>query len=804
MARSMPAPRRPSQSPSGRARSPTAAAALLVAGSAGALLPAPGLAQSAPAVTAPDPAPGPPATSTTPTPNPTATSTTPTTQTSPAGGRCPAPSGGSFDAAVRGRAPTPPAPRTPPAADAPIDISSDRAQLGVDGDAVLSGNVRVVQGDRRIEADDVEYDADALSIQVRGKVRYEDPVLRASGGRGEYTRGGGASFEGAEFELRERPGRGTASQMALSPDGVVQLERVTFSTCPADEPDWRIKARRIALDTRDRQGTGRNAQIEFKGVPLIYLPYISFPLGDQRKSGFLFPSLGHGTRSGLQFALPYYFNLAPNYDLTLQPSWFSKRGVDVGGQFRYLTPANRGKLSFDVLPSDDVADRERHRLRLEHRTDLWSEWRFTIDAENVSDSTYFEDFGTGPQGTSTAFLERIARLSYRDETWQLRGELQQFQTIDRALAAEDRPYARVPRLLASGNWSAGPAGRLAYGFDAELVNFDREVGVTGWRLDATPTVGLDLGGAGYYLRPQAGYRYTRYSLSDPAPGADDAPDRALPFAALDAGVVLERGSGRRGQRRVTLEPRLLYLYTPYRDQSDLPVFDTGVPDLNLVQLFSTNRYVGADRVSNANQASLGVTARLFDSRTGARFLAATVGQTYYFERLKVGLPGEPPRRGNESDLVAELALTAYQDWNIDFGLQWNPQDSLRERQQVRIQYRPDDSRVVNLGYRLQRGRLEQADLSGAWPVARHWNLFARWTYDLQENASLERFAGLEYKACCWRLRAVARRFVSSRSGERDTAFYLQLELNGLASVGSSADAFLEDAIRGYSFSAVNR
>ena len=177
---------------------------------------------------------------------------------------------------------------------------------------------------------------------------------------------------------------------------------------------------------------------------------------------------------------------------------------------------------------------------------------------------------------------------------------------------------------------------------------------------------------------------------------------------------------------------------------------------------------------------------------------------HYFERLKVGLPGEPPRRGNESDLVAELALTAYQDWNIDFGLQWNPQDSLRERQQVRIQYRPDDSRVVNLGYRLQRGRLEQADLSGAWPVARHWNLFARWTYDLQENASLERFAGLEYKACCWRLRAVARRFVSSRSGERDTAFYLQLELNGLASVGSSADAFLEDAIRGYSFSAVNR
>ena len=183
---------------------------------------------------------------------------------------------------------------------------------------------------------------------------------------------------------------------------------------------------------------------------------------------------------------------------------------------------------------------------------------------------------------------------------------------------------------------------------------------------------------------------------------------------------------------------------------------------------------------------------------------ARVGQTFYFERLKVGLPGEPPRRGNESDLVAELALTAYKDWSIDLGLQWNPQDSRSERSQLRIQYRPDDARVVNLGYRLPRDRLEQVDLSGAWPIARRWNLFARWTYDLQEKGSLERFAGFEYKACCWRLRTVARRFVSSRTGERDTAFYLQLELNGLASVGNSADAFLEDAIRGYSFSAVNR
>jgi LPS-assembly protein len=712
--------------------------------------------------------------------------------------RCPASSGSFASVAPRAALPTAPAP------DAPIDISSDNARLGVDGNALLSGNVRVTQGDRRLQADDVEYDAKSMSFKVRGSVRYEDPVLRASGSNGGYSQAGGANFEGAQFELPDRPARGTARQMELTPEGLVRLDAVSFSTCPDEKPDWQIRARRIELDTRDRNGTGRNAAIEFKGVPILYLPYISFPLGNQRKSGFLFPTFGQSTRSGVQFAVPYYWNIAPNYDFTLLPSWYSKRGIDLGGEARYLTPRQRGSVSFNLLPADDAANRDRHRVRLLHRTDLWSEWRFTVDAENVSDASYFEDFGQGPQGTSTAFLERIARLSYRDETWRLRGEVQQFQTIDRELAPDDRPYARVPRLVANGNWLSGPDERIAWALDAEVVNFNRDVGVTGWRLDAAPTVGLDFSGAGYYLRPSAGYRYTQYSLDDTAPGQDDAPRRSLPFAAIDAGLVLERTAGRRAQRRVTLEPRLLYLYTPYRDQSELPVFDTGVPDLNLVQLFGTNRYVGADRVSNANQASVGLTARLFDGGSGARFISATVGQTFYFDPLKVSLPGEPPRGGNQSGLVAELALTAYKDWNLDFGMQWNPQNAAQQRSQVRIQYRPDPERVVNLGYRFQQERLEQAEASAAWPLSKRWNLFTRWTYDLQEQASLERFVGLEYKACCWRVRAVARRFVSSRTGERDTAIYLQLELNGLSSVGSSADAFLEQAIRGYSFSGVNR
>ncbi len=299
------------------------------------------------------------------------------------------------------------------------------------------------------------------------------------------------------------------------------------------------------------------------------------------------------------------------------------------------------------------------------------------------------------------FTERLAQASYRDEHWNVRAQLQQFQTIDEELLDEQRPYARTPRILASGDWDTG-LGAVEYGFDAEFVNFDRDEGVTGWRMDVAPRIGFDWSAPGFFLRPSAGYRYTQYSLQHTAAGAEDSPTRSLPFATLDAGLVFERSSGSRGQRRVTLEPRALYLYTPYRDQSDLPLFDTGLPDLNLVQLYRTNRYVGADRVNDANQIAFGLTSRLFDSASGAQYVAVSLGQAYYFDKPRVVLPTETPSTRDTSDFVAQLSLTAYKNWNFEAGLQWNPEDSRSERSQFRLQYRPGNDRVVNLAYRTQR------------------------------------------------------------------------------------------------------
>jgi LPS-assembly protein len=685
------------------------------------------------------------------------------------------------------------------ATDAPITIESDdnNFEFDVNGNARVCGNVEMKQGDRRIRADCLEYDNGDQSAKLTGGIEYSDPVLVVRGNNGNYSPTLGANFEGTQFELPERGARGAARNLRVDSNGKVTLEGDNFTTCPANQVNWQLEADEIEIDTRARTGTGHGTKVEFKGVPIVYLPWMTFPVGPQRKSGFLFPNVGASSRNGAVFELPYYWNIRPNLDFTAEPVYYSKRGVDLAGEMRYLTDRQRGTFTFNYLPNDDLANRDRTRFTLNHVAELPGEWRFRIDATDVSDTNYFEDFARGPEGTSVPFAERLAEASYRDEHLNVRAQIQDFQTIDDELADEDRPYTRAPRLLASGDWDKG-FGAIDYGFDSELVNFDRDTGVTGWRLDVAPRVGFDWSAPGFFVRPSLGYRYTQYSLENQAPGTDGSPTRSLPIATLDAGLVFERETGSRGQRRITLEPRALYLYTPFRDQSQLPLFDTGLPDLNLVQLYRTNRYVGADRVNDANQVAFGLTSRLFDSHSGAQYLAVSVGQAYYFEKPRVVLPTEPPATRDTSDFIGQISLTAYKNWNLEAGLQWNPEDSRSERSQFRLQYRPDGEHVVNLAYRAQRDRIEQVDTSVAWPIGKRFNAFGRFVYSLLDSKTLDEFAGFEYKACCYKLRAVARRSVSNRDGTSETEFYLQLELNGLASVGTSADAFLERTIRGYS------
>ena len=326
-----------------------------------------------------------------------------------------------------------------------------------------------------------------------------------------------------------------------------------------------------------------------------------------------------------------------------------------------------------------------------------------MDAADVSDTSWFEDFGLGPEGTSVTYLNRLANLQYLSDGWFGSLRAQNFQTIDNTIDTLDRPYTLLPQLAVRGLLPGQPYG-LTFAFDGEFSNFQRNDGVTGMRLDVAPEVRMPLRGAGIYLEPAASWRYTAYDLGNTEPGAADTPHRSAPLFSLDGGMSFERSSGSKGQRLQTFEPRFMYLYVPYRNQDQLPMFDTTEADLNLVQLFRTNRYVGADRLSNANQVTVGVTSRLLDADTGQQFLAGTIGQAYYFDEPRVVLPGVPLDDTESSDIVAELDLTAYRNWNIRMGVQWDPGDMRSEKGDFHLQYRPGPERVMNLGYRLYGDR----------------------------------------------------------------------------------------------------
>ena len=726
-----------------------------------------------------------------------------------------------------------------------VEITSDAANVGVDGRGSVSGNVVVRQGDVELRANEMQIDKPQQFVKSDGHIEYSDPQVHVTGAGGSYSAASGAEFRSAQFDLKERAAHGAAGSMQLSPDGVLRLKEVTFSACPPAHEAWDLRADSITLDTRNQIGTGRDARVDFLGVPLIYLPWVSFPLSSDRKSGFLFPSIGNTSTSGVQLAVPYYWNIAPNADFTFQPIEYTKRGPDLGGDLRFLTADQHGELQWDYLPDDAVFHGSRSRVQLNDVVELPAEFRLTLDAQNVSDDLYFQDFSQTPAGTSTSFLDRSATLSYRDEHWSVDAQAQQYQTIDTTLLVDERPYERVPRLAVSSDYTL--LGILHYGFESEVVNFQHAPSApllpplppggpllpalpTGWREDLSPRLSLDLTGAGYFFRPALAWRATYYQLDDTLPGAPRSLSRTLPIASVDTGLVFERDSGSHEQRTLTLEPRILYLDVPYRDQDQLPVFDTGLPDLNPVELFRTNRYVGADRVSDANQLSVGITSRLLDAQSGRQFLAVTFGQTYYFDTPRVTLPGETPATGKHSDFVAQLALTAFQDWSAEAGVQWDPENQRSERTQLNLQYKPANDSVINLGYRYERFQqipefvqgvelpctaailalastgiatgcdsqgFDQVDTSAAWPIARSWRVFAREVFDVRNHEELERFGGFEYRACCWRLRLGARRYVSSFTGSRDTGIWLQLELAGLAGVGSASDTSLTEEIRGY-------
>ena len=555
-----------------------------------------------------------------------------------------------------------------------------------------------------------------------------------------------------------------------------------------------MQASELEIDDETGVGSATHATLYFQDVPFLYLPYFQFPIDDRRQSGLLSVKTGYSETSGRSYVAPVYWNIAPNYDMTITPAWYSERGLQLNTENRYLFESHRGQLDLSYLDDDERGD-ERWFQQWKHNTDL----PYGIDAAvllaDVSDEDFFYDFGDiSPEYNDILYLDRHLSFVRNGETWQSKILWQNYKTIDNTTATVNRPYNRLPRL--SFNLQPDPwLDQLQTPVNIEWVSFDRDKSVTGNRTNIVTAVNWKSSNSWYYFEPGLQLAFTDYQLDD-NPG-DDSIQRTLPTLGIDSGLVFERVAGSTDQLLHTLEPRLYYLYTPYEDQDDIPDFDTSLNASTYNNLFRNNRFTGADRIGDANQVTLGFTSRIYNNDSGDELMNAHIGQTFYFEDRRVSLDGSRDD-ASRSDTIAELGISPNSSWRISARLVYDEEQSELSDKDMSVGY-SNNGLAANLGYYFTEDELEQALVSMAYPVNERWTVVAKYHQSLQFNKPVENLLGINYESCCWGLKILAGQTGQDFEdfAETTNSIFFELTFKGLSQAGDDIDTQLIDAIPGY-------
>ncbi len=698
-------------------------------------------------------------------------------------------------------------------------MAADEADLIENGISTLIGNAEITRNTQQVRAETIKYNQTEDTADLSGNVNYwdadlfldsNDAFLQFDNGIGE--------FSNADYILKESRGRGTAEKLVLDIGTRTDMEKLEYTTCDPDDKFWSFTASSLSLNHESNYGKARNVILKVKDIPVFYTPYMSFPLSNERKSGFLAPSYGTTNRNGFDLRTPYYWNIKPNMDATITPRLLTDSGVMAMGEYRYLYSRGSGEINVEYLPSDNAReDDHRNFIDLELNQRFASTGNLFATYSRVSDKFYFEDFGSQLSVTSTSFLEQRADMTYSGNNWNILTRVQNFQTVNRSIPTSSRPYKRLPQILFNYNIPK-ENNELNYGLKSEAVYFDKgenivitngiqsNTNVNGLRLDLSPYISFPMSTAATFIEPKLKLRYTQYALEDNAL-FESSPNRILPTFSLDSGIFLDKETNLFGNDVIhTLEPRLYYLFVPHDGQTDLPVFDTGQYTFSFASLFYEDRFSSADRVGDANQLTLALTSRLIDQASGQSYGSVSLGQIVYFRDREVTLPGALERDESTSSFVAAFNTNIIKDTRISGDFQWNPSASdSTEKITLQTTYNPAPDKILNLAYRVVRNNefnfvgtdIDQTDISFKWPIKNNWSVVGRWNYAIPERRSLEIFGGVEYESCCWGVRAVARRFLSNIDGEFDTGVFLQMELKGLAGIGKKTVEFLKQQIPGY-------
>ncbi|WP_462115196.1 LPS assembly protein LptD [Lysobacter xanthus] len=724
----------------------------------------------------------------------------------------------------------------------PTDIEGDALEGSENADTLVQGNVQLRRGDQFLGTDRLVYNQTTGNYKADGSVRYQDSGMRivaksAEGNQDTDTH----TISDLDYQLMRRRGNGGAEKITLK-DDTGALYGATYSTCDPGQRAWELRAREIDIDMAKGRGVARNATLRIGRVPVLYVPYFPFPTDDRRQTGLLYPSISSSSRNGFDWRQPIYLNLAPNYDATLYPRIMSKRGVQLGGEFRWLYGQGNGTVYGAWMPKDDLPGRRpdrylndiagnpipgatlpennRGQFGLNALHNINGAWYARANLGWVSDTHYLEDFSNSLYGVSNYFVTSDVRVVGNGRYWNAGVSADHYQLADYTLSEANLPYDRLPRVW--GHW-AQPFGRiLEAGADSELVHFrhadyDNQTGqFDGSRFDLKPYVAANLDGASWFVHPRLAWRYTAWQLDGAwrgVPGFDrTSRTRSLPIASVDAGMYFDRETAFRGERYLqTLEPRLFYLRVPYRDQNGIPLFDTGPMTFSWGQLFRDNRYSGPDRQTDANQLTIAATTRFIGESDGRERLAVSLGQIRYFDSSRVFIPGaEAPVDQGKSAWVIDTSFAPSDRWLINGAYQWDPKIRGQDLASLRARYLVGDRGIVNLGYRYRRNTaynpavpgsepdlIRQVDLSFLYPVTDNWSIVGRYYYSLLDRKPLEQIAGVQWESCCLAVRAVARRYLRDRSGNLNNALQIEVELKGLGSAGQKTERVLRRAILGY-------
>ena len=678
-----------------------------------------------------------------------------------------------------------------PEQESPTFVDADHLTGKKEDQIEATGNAILRKRGQSIRADRLLYFQQTQDLDAQGSVVLEQDGNTMSGPHLKLNLDTDiGTMEQPVFYLVENDGRGSADMLHIHDKQHYTLDNAIYTTCPADNQDWLLKMHGLEID-RDRQiGTAHHAWVQFMGLPILYSPWMDFPLNDQRKSGFLSPIFGSTTKGGKEFTLPYYWNIAPNRDATIAPRVITRRGVLLNNEFRYLEPNYAGELHLDVMSDDKLANRSRTHMSMQHTQTITGGLSGYANLNSVLDNEYYRDLANTPDLTSQVNLLQEGGLIYNAGWWDASARVQRYQS----LIPNSWAYKRLPQLTFNARHQYAEASAM---FAGEFVDFAHPTLENAQRLVLNPSVSYPLvSDPAFYLTPKVALHSTYYAMGANSARAYSSSSRTLPLYSVDGGMAFERDWKLFGGDYIhTLEPRAFYVYVPYKDQNMLPNFDTGQAGFDFTQMFSENRFYGNDRVGDANHITLAMTSRLLEQENGMERLKLMVGERFSFKTPQVNFV-TPTTTTNKSDILLAASGQLTKALSFDSEFQYDPNQAHSQRYNIATRYRPELGKALDLGYRFARNTLRQVDLSGQWPLSSRWRAVGRLNYSLQDNKTLESIAGLEYNQSCWTLRFVAQRFTVAAQ-DANTGIFLQLELNDFVSVGEDPILVLKQNVPSY-------